>query len=107
MSPDTIRAVLAKLRVRSGLRGEIRDLDATWRIGLQHGRPSVAGFLATLHHNPSGRHSTMALTSADVETRGRSQWITDNTWRLSPAGIERVAASIEKVMADPRAIPTE
>ncbi len=49
-----VRAVLAKLRVRSGLRGEVRDLDATWRIGLWHGRPSATGFLATLYHNPSG-----------------------------------------------------
>jgi hypothetical protein len=103
MSPEAIRDVLAKLRVRSGLRGEIRDLDAAWRIGFWHGRPRVDGFLVTLYYLPNGRKSTMPLTSADVETRGRSHWITDNTWRLTPAGIERVAASIEKVTADPRA----
>jgi hypothetical protein len=98
-----VRAVLAKLRVRSGLRGEVRDLDATWRIGLWHGSPSAAGFLATLYHNPSGRQSTMALTSADVETRGRSQWMANNTWRLTAEGIDRVAASIANVTSDPRA----
>lgn len=87
--------VLAKLRIRSGLASNPpRDLPiegGAWRIGFVYDREHEA-FVADLYLGT--RRSRMRLERSDVETRGRSHWMTDNTWRLSYAGIVKVTASI-------------
>lgn len=40
-----------------------------------------------------------ALAKAHVETRGKSMWFRDNTWRLSPAGVEFFTPGIDAVLA--------
>lgn len=99
---QAVAAVVEKLRVRSGLRGEVRVLDQKnplWRIGFYYDHDRE-GFTAVLYRGP--RSSTMTLGKEHVETRGRSMWQADNTWRLTPAGVKAVVDSIMAVMADPR-----
>jgi hypothetical protein len=87
-----MEAVLESLRVKSGLIGSGRkSLGGPWAISFQFDRQNNS-FTLTLYYG--ARSTTMGLTREDVETRGRSQWMTDNTWRLSPRGVQKAAESI-------------
>lgn len=91
----SIADVLAKLRIRPGLASNPpRDLPiegGAWRIGFVYDREQEV-FVADLYLG--ARRSRMRLERADVETRGRSSWMADNTWRLSQQGIAKVTGSI-------------
>jgi hypothetical protein len=43
------------------------------------------------------KYRELYLEKDDVLTKGRSTWMTDNTWRLSPEGIDKVIASLRNV----------
>jgi hypothetical protein len=45
-----------------------------------------------------GKRSVVKLDKSDYETRGKSMWLKDNTWRLSSEGIERWSADLEKAI---------
>lgn len=55
----------------------IRDMGA-WALRLT----------STLTPDGSRKYVFREVPQAHMETRGRSQWLRDNTWRLSPAGVE-------------------
>lgn len=102
MTRETVAAVVEKLRVKSGLQGESRAFDKKdllWRIGFFYDRDRKV-FIAVLYRGP--KQSTMGLKQEHVETRGKSQWMTGNTWRLTPAGVKAVVDSVMTVLADPR-----
>ena len=61
----------------------------------EHGSPSGLFLLLTFR----GRDQVRVLGKEHIETRGKSQWFRDNTWRLSPAGIEFFAPGLEGVVA--------
>lgn len=86
MKKEFLRNVLEKLRVKSGLRGESAHLDGPWRVGFFYDR-NESSFTLTLYYNT--RSKTILLNRNDVETRGRSNWLADNTWRLSKSGLEK------------------
>ncbi len=92
---ESIADVLGKLRIRSGLASnpprELPIAGGLWRIGFVYDREHEA-FTVDLYLGT--RRSRMRLERSDVETRGRSSWMTDNTWRLSPEGVAKVAGSI-------------
>jgi len=45
-----------------------------------------------------GRTSRRSLPRAHVETRGKSMWFADNTWRLSPAGLDFWSENLATVL---------
>lgn len=81
-----IQDTLAKLRVKSGLRGERRRLDKNWEIGMWYDRENSSFILELVYKYKSKK---VELSSDMIETRGKSQWMTDNTWRLSKLAIDR------------------
>ncbi len=98
-----IEEVLRSLKIKAGLVGESRDLGGDWHIGIFYD-PIAKSFVATLSFH--GRATSMRLASpmdrneaADISTKGKSPWMTDNTWRLTPKGIAKVRSSALAVMA--------
>jgi hypothetical protein len=47
-----------------------------------------------------GRIQSRPLPREHIETRGRSQWFNDSTWRLSEAGLTFWAENLHKVLRD-------
>jgi len=87
-----MEAVLESLRVKRGLIGSGRkDLGGPWAISFQFDRQNNS-FTLTLYYG--ARSQTMGLTREDVESRGRSQWMTD----LSPQGLQKAAESIRSAI---------
>jgi hypothetical protein len=87
----------ANLRVKPGLRdGATQKLGGGWEATLGYSRAESL-FVVWLRR-PDGKIGTMRLPDEDVETRGRSQWKTDNTWRLSSRGLEHVLPFVRQVM---------
>lgn len=103
MTREKIASVVAKLRVKPGLVGDRLPLDKKdllWKIGFYYDR-TEKGFVAKLWRGE--RSSTMTLDRKYVETKGKSHWLADNTWRMTSEGVQRVVDSIMSVMGDPRA----
>ena len=97
LSTEVVRPVLAKLRVKPGLRWTgTHPIAGPWGISFEYDREQRQ-FFCTLSRD--ARSSTMYLQASDVETRGKSLWLTDNTWRLSPVGLDKVESSILAVAA--------
>jgi hypothetical protein len=94
LTEDQIRSVLSTLRVKPGLRwvGFV-DLDqaAQWQVALEYSHDSKA-FTVSLRHDRKTR--TVTLAKEFVETRGKSPWMTANTWRLSESGLEHMTRAI-------------
>lgn len=96
-----IEATLRKLRIKPGLRGDLgRKIDDRWAISFEYDRQGD-DFTLTLRGGPKTQTVTVQRTL--VETRTRSQWMTDATWRLTEEGIALYAQQIAKVLTDPRA----
>lgn len=95
MEESLIREVLQKLRVASGLRGERKSLDTRWRVGFfydRHFYEKEGSFVLKL--SMDNLTKTIPLTEDQVETRGRSHWMSGNTWRLTPESVNKYAANI-------------
>ena len=93
MDPEKVTAAVTGLRIKAGLRSnDPKKLPVPgWSIGFGYSRDHKV-FTATCYVDR--RSSTMGLTKEDVETRSKSMWMTDNTWRLSAQGIAKVSAAI-------------
>jgi hypothetical protein len=88
---------LTKLRVKSGgLPGYQDTGNWTLRLGYDN---EHSQFTLTLRYRPSSKEKTIGLKREYVETKGKSNWLKDNTWRLSPLGIETMTSQIEPVIA--------
>ena len=97
---SAVRNALSKLRVKSGGMPGFQDIgDWSLRFGYSN---EESQFVLTLRHRPTAREKTVGLKREYVETRGRSNWLKDNTWRLSPLGVDTMAAQIEPIIAKPR-----
>ena len=88
MSIEILSNVLKKLRVKSGLVGESKSLFGPWRVGFFYSKEEPA-FVFDLYYND--RKKSIRLLPDDVETRGKSNWRTNNTYRLTPSGVARIA----------------
>ena len=93
MDENEVMEVVTALRIKPGLRSnEPRKLPVPgWRSGFHYDRDRQV-FAATVYVD--SRSSTMGFTEQDVETRGKSQWKTDNVWRLSETGIAKLTTAI-------------
>jgi hypothetical protein len=97
MTEADARAALVRVRVKAGLIGQ-EQRAGPFKLGLRYDRDESA-FLASCRLTVNGKEGRMRLEVSDVETRGRSMWLADNTWRLTSAGIERVLASLRDIGA--------
>lgn len=102
MTAEAVRAVLAKLRVKPGLKGDIRrKLDGKWAISFEYDR-ALNTYTLTLSYEH--RAQTIALDeAAHVETRGHHMWRTEATWRLSTAAMDKFAPQIATAIETARA----
>lgn len=91
------RTCLEKLRVKPGLIGQSK-LCGDLRLGFWFDRDAKC-FAASVEKSTGGDRQSMGLTEKDRETRSRSVWATNNTWRLTPAGVEKILASLESIEA--------
>ena len=91
-----VDAVLASLRVKPRLSCTgPKALYGPWRVSFHYDRVNST-FAFTLYYG--AREKTMELTKEDVETRGKSMWMANNNWRLSPAGLLKVSAAAKGVI---------
>ena len=97
---SAVRNALSKIRVKSGLMPGFQDIG-DWSLRFGYSRDE-SQFILTLRHKPTFRERTVVLKQEYVETRGRSMWRADNTWRLTPLGVDTMAAQIEPILARPR-----
>jgi hypothetical protein len=91
MNREVVAAALAKLRVKSGLHGTMQPIEIPWKVGLAYSRDRAAFTLELRFHH---RSQYIALEKEHTETRGRSAWMTGNTWRLSAAGLAHAEAKV-------------
>ena len=96
MRRESLLPILQKLRVRSGLVGESKLIEGPWRVGFFYDRDGK-NFELVLCYNAQCKH--LPLAKDDVETRGRSMWMTSNTWRLSPSGMAKGESILKAVEA--------
>ena len=97
VSSTEARLQLAALRIKSGLvPGRAAELGA-FSVSIGHSSEAKS-FTASVWRTLAPRtRQTMGLTKEDVETRGRSLWITGNTWRLTTAGIDKLITNLINV----------
>lgn len=96
LSAEKVQKVLESLRTKPNASMASKPLGGPWSVSFWYS-PEHKQFVMGLRRG--GRENLMALTQDDVETRGKSSWIADNTYRLSAAGVSKVLASIMKVTA--------
>lgn len=65
--------------------------------------PQTSTFVVVLRNKVNLKETKSIVLREDVETRGKSCWFNDNTWRLSPGGIEKFADQLAALFNDPRA----
>ena|SRR5271154_2236750 len=92
ISESQLQKVIAKLKVKPGLIGESLRIEGPWRVGLFWDREEKA-FLLYLYWN--NQEKLLRLDKdIDIKTAGRSQWMADNTWRLTEKGRSKVESNV-------------
>ena len=94
VSKQAAEAALAKLRVKSGLIGTTQKVG-DYYFAFAYSREHKAFTMGVSTRNDRGQ--VMGLEKGDTETKGRSQWMTDNNFRLTPAGIDKVVKSLQNI----------
>jgi hypothetical protein len=92
----SLEDVLRSLRVKPGLMctgtHPIEGPVGSWKVAFGYDRQPPGAFTLTLYFGEKSK--TISLPKDDVETRGRSDWMTDNTWRLTEQAVAKHAAGI-------------
>lgn len=73
------------------------SMGERWAVRLGHA-DKVFTLTLTYKGVSPWKQRTVQLSKEDVETRGKSNWMMDNTWRMSPSGVEKFAPQIEKAI---------
>jgi hypothetical protein len=81
------------MKVSPGLHGEWRSIGEPWKVGL-HYEWDEKEFVFTIKYK--NRQGQIILSKDEIATKGKSMWMTDNTWRLTEKGITRMLINIEK-----------
>jgi len=95
MKAQTIGEAVAKLRVKPGLQGTSQRIDKDWSIFFGYVRDEKFFYL-DLHYG--FRKTRMQLAPEDVETRTRSTWMTDATYRLSAVGLVKAESEVRRII---------
>lgn len=81
-----VAGALAALRWNVKTWGVPKPIAPGVEVLLRESKESAAHLAIVLRIN--GREITKQLAKEHAETKGKSPWFRDNTWRLSPSGID-------------------
>ena len=93
MTVESVKVVLCGLRVKSGLIGTSKPLVGQYQIRFGYDRGSGQFFLTLVHYGKN-KEKSVYLLPEDVESRSRSQWMTEKTFRMTEPAIERFAEDL-------------
>ena len=92
MDQASVAAVLSKLRVNSGLKSNgRRPLGAGFSAEIWYSHDSNAFMLGIYY---GGKTKEITPPKTDFETRSKSMWLMDQTWRLTEDACARHAEAI-------------
>ncbi len=91
------RTRLAALRIKSGLMPSAVAQLGAFSVQLAYSRDHSTFTASVWRTGERASIQTMGLQPLHLETRGRSNWMIGNTWRLSAAGLDTVISALIEV----------
>ncbi len=102
------RTRLAALRIKAGLMPSAVAQLGAFSVQLAYSRDHSTFTASVWRTGERASTQTMGLQPPYLETRGRSNWMTGNTWRLSEPGLEKLLACLveAEVLSPETSTPT-
>jgi hypothetical protein len=88
------RTRLAALRIKAGLMPSTVAQLGAFSVQLAYSRDHSTFTASVWRTGERASTQTMGLQPPHLETRGRSNWMTGNTWRLSTAGLDILISAL-------------
>jgi hypothetical protein len=94
MTAADARTRLAALRIKAGLMPSTVAQLGPFSVQLAYSREHSTFTASVWRTGERASNQTMGLQPPHLETRGRSNWMTGNTWRLSTAGLDILISAL-------------